>query len=237
MLDTTRRRTYWLAALFVACSAAALAIDMPVARYVGNVGIPGDLRKLFTVSEVFAHGMGVALILLAVAVLDPLSWRRLPRLACYAYGAGLCAQLAKNLLPRVRPNVCDLSTSVWQTFLAGGGQDYAQLHQLAGRDIHSYPSGHSATAVGLAFGLAWLYPRGRWLFAFFAALAVMQRIESGAHFVSDTFAGAAIACLVAATLWERRGLNQLLTPLESAGASHDVSVAREVQSNVHQHAA
>ncbi len=214
MLVETRRRTYWLAVLFATCSAAALFVDMPVARYVHHIGVPGDLRKLFTVSEVFAHGIGVALILLAVAVLDPASRRRLLRVALGTYGAGLIAQLAKLLLPRVRPNVCDLTGGVWQTFFAGGAQHYAQLHQLAGRDIQSFPSGHSATAVGLAFGLAWLYPRGRWLFVFFAILAITQRIESSAHFVSDTLAGVAIACVVAAVCWHQRGLNQLFTRFE-----------------------
>ncbi len=218
MLVETRRNTYWLAAIFAIGSAAALSVDMQIARYVANGGMPGDLRKLFTVSEVFAHGTGVALILLAVAVLDPAHRRNLARVATCAYGAGLIAQLSKQLLPRLRPNVCNLTGDVWQTFLAGGAQRYAELHQLAGRDIQSFPSGHSATAVGLAFGLAWLYPRGRWLFAFYAMLAMVQRIESGAHFVSDTFAGAAIACLVAAVLWHQRWLNQLFTRSERSSS-------------------
>ena len=209
MPERTSNRIYLLAGLLFASSAAALMIDMPVARLAANQGMPGDLRKLFSVSEVFAHGMGVALILIAVLVLDPSARRRLPRVIGCAYGAGLAAQLAKNLFPRVRPNVCDLSSTAWQTFFAGGGDRYAQLQQLTGRDIHSYPSGHSATAVGLAFGLAWLYPRGRWLFAAYALLAVMQRIESGAHFSSDTLAGAAIACLVAGACFDQRGLQRL----------------------------
>lgn len=197
MFDTAPGRSYLLAICFAVASVMASSIDMPVARFVSDSGLPGDLRKLFSVSEVFAHGMGVALILLAVIVLDPTSRRRVPRVACSAYGAGLIAQLAKLLLPRLRPHACDLSVPVWRTFFLGGGDRYAQLHGLSGREVHSFPSGHSATAVGLAFGLAWLYPRGRWLFGFYAFLAMMQRIESGAHFVSDTLAGAAIACLVA----------------------------------------
>lgn len=214
MLAKPSNRFYLLAALLLAFSVASLVIDMPVARYVSQVGMPGDLRKLFSVSEVFAHGMGVALILIAILVLDPARRRFLPRVVCCTYGAGLVAQLGKNLLPRVRPNVCDLSTTAWQTFFAGGGKQYAAFHQLSGRDIHAYPSGHSATAVGLAFGLAWLYPRGRWLFAAYAVLAIMQRIESGAHFASDTFAGAAVACLVAGVCFDRYGLHPLFTRWE-----------------------
>lgn len=199
-------------------SLAAMAIDMPVARFVNDSGMPGDLRKLFTVSEVFAHGMGVALILLAVAVLDLHRRRQLPRVAFSAYGAGLIAQLAKPLFPRLRPHVCELSADVAQTFLTGGGQRWASMEHFSARDIHSFPSGHSATAVGLAFGLAWLYPRGRWLFAFYAFLAMMQRIESGAHFVSDTLAGAAIACLVAASCWGGGKVDHMFRALEKRRA-------------------
>lgn len=214
MCCTTLGKAWMLAIFFAVCSAAALAIDMPVARYVSDVGMPGDLRKLFSVSEVFAHGMGVALILLAVLVLDREHAWALPRVVFCSYGAGLVAQLAKHPLPRLRPDVCDLSTNVWHTFLASGGAAYAHLHELTGRDIHSFPSGHSATAVGLAIGLAWLYPHGRWLFAFYALLAVTQRIESGAHFVSDTCAGAAIAFLLAAACFGYAGLNRLFSRLE-----------------------
>ncbi|MFO7907947.1 MAG: phosphatase PAP2 family protein [Planctomycetota bacterium] len=213
MCDTRRRRAYLLAISFAVASVIAGAIDMPVARFVSDSGMPGDLRKLFSVSEVFAHGMGVALILLAVVVLDPTSRRRVPRVACSAYGAGLIAQVAKLLLPRLRPHVCDLSVPVWRTFFLGGADRYVQLESLSGRDVHSFPSGHSATAVGLAFGLAWLYPRGRWLFAFYALLAMMQRVESGAHFVSDTLAGAAIACLVAALCYGDGKLDRIFKKL------------------------
>ena len=62
-------------------------------------------------------------------------------------------------------------------------------------DLHSFPSGHTATAVGLAISLD-ADPRGRWLFAVFAALASLQRMTAGAHYLSDSLFGAALACLV-----------------------------------------
>ncbi|MFW6171118.1 MAG: phosphatase PAP2 family protein, partial [Planctomycetota bacterium] len=174
-------------------------------------------------------------------VLDPKSRRRLPRVACSAYGAGLIAQLAKPLVPRLRPHVCDLSASVWRTFFLGGADQYAQLNSLSGRDVYSFPSGHSATAVGLAFGLTWLYPPGRWLFTFYAFLAMMQRIESGSHFVSDTFAGAAVACLAAAFCWGRGKLDRVFVSLERPHASSravagGAATCQDVESAGGQHA-
>ncbi len=139
-------------------------------------------------------------------------------MVCATYGAGLIAQLAKHLLPRLRPNVSDLTADVWQTFVTSSAD--SQL-PLAARDLQSYPSGHSATAFGLACGLAWLYPRGRWLFVVFAVLAMMQRIESGAHFVSDTLAGAAIASLTAGLLWQTSGLGASLAAWEAGGPQLD----------------
>ncbi len=78
MLVKTGNRYFALAAVLAALSGLALAVDMPCARFMSKMGMPGDVRKLFTVSEVFGHGMGIALILIAVAVLDPLSCANCP---------------------------------------------------------------------------------------------------------------------------------------------------------------
>jgi membrane-associated phospholipid phosphatase len=83
----------------------------------------------------------------------------------------------------------------WNRDSLGRGYGYA---------LQSLPSAHAATAVGLALALAALYPRGRWLFASFAVLAGLQRIEAQAHFASDVLAGAAVGCMVgAAWQWSR----------------------------------
>jgi hypothetical protein len=42
------------------------------------------------------------------------------------------------------------------------------------------------------------------LFFAFAALAAFQRIESSAHYVSDTLAGAAIACVIVGLCFDTR---------------------------------
>ncbi|HBE71417.1 MAG TPA: hypothetical protein DDW52_25000 [Planctomycetaceae bacterium] len=66
----------------------------------------------------------------------------------------------------------------------------------------SFPSGHSATAWGLAIGLCLAFPRASGVLVFVATLASIQRISSGAHYPSDVLAGAAIACFWATViLW------------------------------------
>jgi membrane-associated phospholipid phosphatase len=67
----------------------------------------------------------------------------------------------------------------------------------AGGAGQSFPSGHTAAAVGLALGLCWVYPKGRLLFPLLAMLVACERINDGAHFLSDTLCGAAVSSLVA----------------------------------------
>jgi membrane-associated phospholipid phosphatase len=184
---------------------AALAIDLPVARFLHDHPLPGDVRRLISLAEVFGWGGTAALIVLTAATLDPRGWRIVPRLAAGSLGAGLAADGLKLIgIARWRPAAA-LGAGLHETFA-----DWLPiLRHDVGRgafDYHlqSFPSGHAATAAGLAIGLAALYPRGRWLFAAFAALACLQRVQALAHFPSDVLAGAALACLFGATLTARR---------------------------------
>lgn len=223
MTETTRTRTVVWAVVFAVAACAALAVDVPVARWFRAGWGLGDVRKMLNLSEVFAHGFGVAMILLTIAVLDP--WKRplLLRVTACAFGAGVCAQLAKHLVPRIRPNAFDPPGDVFSSFVPWGVEAQYQAAALGRAAIQSFPSGHTATAVGLALGLSWLYPRGRWLFLAFACLAAAQRITSLAHFVSDACAAASLACLVAGCCLSERGLGQLFTRFERA---HDRSADR-----------
>jgi membrane-associated phospholipid phosphatase len=190
------------AAAVLAClAAAAFAIDLHAARWIDGGRLPGDLRRLLRLAEVFGWGGTVILIILTAAVLDPRGWRVIPRLAIGSLGAGLLADCLKVIgIERVRPNAA-LEHGVDQTF---GNWLPLLFHDTAlgayGHKFQSFPSGHSATAAGLAIGLAALYPRGRWLFAIFAGLACIQRVDALAHYPSDILAGAALGCLVGAIL-------------------------------------
>ena len=172
---------------------AALAIDIPLARWCKSPNLPGYIKKTFDLAEVFGHGSGVALILIAAWVLAPQVRRQLPRVICCAYLPGLAADGMKLFLARGRPYKTDLSTihSVWGTF-----QEWLPMFSSSSAN-QSFVSAHTATAVGLALGLGWLFPRGRWLFIGYAVLVAMQRIAGPYHFASDTLWGAAVGCLVA----------------------------------------
>jgi membrane-associated phospholipid phosphatase len=180
-------------ALFAMLGIVAMAVDMPLARFVDVGHVPDGLKKAFDLAEVFAHGYGALTILIAVWVLAPERRRGLPRVLCGWIFAGLLANVVKMTLSRRRPlKLDDLSVSVFQTF------EQWFPWTSAGSAGQAFPSGHTTTAVALAIGLAWLIPRGRWLFATFALMAAMQRMASGYHYLSDTLWGAALGWFCAA---------------------------------------
>jgi membrane-associated phospholipid phosphatase len=77
-----------------------------------------------------------------------------------------------------------------------------------GSPNQSFPSAHTATAMGLAIALMVVYPRARWLFCLAPVLVAYQRMDSGAHFLSDVLCGAAVGCIVAAITLRARWLDR-----------------------------
>lgn len=65
---------------------------------------------------------------------------------------------------------------------------------------HSFPSGHTATAVAGATVLSYLYPRLTWLFAVLAAGIAYSRLYVGVHFPLDVVGGALIGGVTALLL-------------------------------------
>jgi membrane-associated phospholipid phosphatase len=193
-----------LAALLAAAACLGLAIDLPIARYFREHPVRGELRTFFRLAEVFAQGGGVLMVIGAVVSLDRRSYRLLPRLIASAYGTGLVADLLKLLYGRMRPETIGSFASidsVSDTFcgLAVWLQAPSWTAALS-RDLQSMPSGHAATAAGLACALCRLYPRATPYFIAMAVLACCQRVLFEAHFVSDVLAGASIGVLASSLL-------------------------------------
>ena len=213
---TSSRPGVLTALALVALGFASLSIDLPVARWF-EAGQAKVADKLLQLSEVFGHGLGAVAILLTVAVLDPARRWALPRLVLASLGAGLVANGGKLLVARLRPHHAELARGAGETFLGwlplGGGRSYEQ----------GCPSAHTATAVGLAIGLAWLYPRGRWWFATLAGLVALQRVEAGAHFLSDAVWGSALGVAIGAAAVQLPSLGYLGNKLEAWARQSGVS--------------
>lgn len=203
------RNLYLLALALTLAVLPALFIDLPASQrfHALEHSGPGDLRKGLALFEAFGHGIGAATIIIAVAILDRARSRESFRLAACTYGAGIVNLFFKLLFGRSRPQTfweTEFPDRASETFHGFQRLLNLDLANLFDRGLQSFPSGHSATAAGLAVGLAWLYPQGRYLFAFLAAMTMLQRMHSGAHFPSDTLAGAAVGVLVATICCDRR---------------------------------
>lgn len=201
-----------LIGMLLLAALVTLPIDVPLARWCAAGNVPKNVHRLLEIAEDFGHGMGVGLIALAVFALDPARRRTLVRVLTAAYGAGLAADGLKIIFVRYRPREVNLhSTGALETF--DGLVGFAAGHS------HSFPSAHTATGVGLAVLLAWLYPRGRWYFAFLAALVGVQRVVVGAHFLSDVLVGAAVGVGIGwcCTGWELG--SRRFTRFEARGAT------------------
>lgn len=192
--DFSARNAPWPARLpliLLIAGLLALAVDLPLARWCLQDGVPRDLRKLLQLAEAFGHGLGIVAILFTVLILDQTQRWKAPRLAIASLGAGLLANIGKLVIARTRPHYFDFGGGISDSFTGwlplASGPSFEQ----------GCPSAHTAAAAGLAAGLTWLYPHGRTWFACLAALVALQRIEAGAHFLSDTLWGAALGVAVA----------------------------------------
>jgi membrane-associated phospholipid phosphatase len=206
----TISQLWTLAAVLGAVGVAALAIDVPVASWVRTHELPSFFRKLCGLAEVFAHGVGIAALVAVIAVLDP--WHRygIPRILAASLGAGLAANVFKLFVARLRPSHCDFDV------MDRGIHTFYDWLPLATNPSwqQGFPSSHAAVAAGLAIVLACFYPRGRWLFPAIATLACCQRVMDQAHFVSDTFWGAAVGCIFAPLCIYGSGLSEAFDRLE-----------------------
>ena len=175
-------------AVLVALGMCAFQLDAPLASWLLAGNCPKPLMVVSDVTESFGHGIGIAIIVAAIALVDARGPRYAPRLLIAAWGGGMLANLGKILVERPRPyRWAELgSPPILESF-----GEWLPLARN-GSPLQSFPSAHSACAIAFALTLASIYPRGRWLFISVAALVAMQRVIHGMHFASDVLVGAAI---------------------------------------------
>ncbi len=98
--------------------------------------------------------------------------------------SGIAANIVKPLVGRARPTLW-LHDGIY-------GFDPFTFADAAWK---SFPSGHATTVFAFAFALAFLYPRGRFLWFAYALLLSLSRIFVNAHFLSDVLAGGVLGWL------------------------------------------
>ena len=106
-------------------------------------------------------------------------------------GAGLIANLAKNIIGRARPKLFD-QVGVLDFKLFAFDPDYASL-----------PSGHATNIFALATVIGILWPRGRVLLYTVAAWIAASRVLIGQHYVTDVVLGAILGTVFPYVVRER----------------------------------
>jgi len=199
-LGNSRKRTLisstLVAAVTLLAAMIALPWDLEISQWVRLKHIPGDLRRFIHLMEIFAHTLGCVMIMSTLLWIDHKNRRKLWEASLFVLACGLLANLAKYLIPRRRPATYDMEPWSWlnSSWDAWGTP---LTESWFNESIRSFPSGHTATAVAMAIGLSYVYPRGKPLFLFMASIAALQRLIAGAHYLSDILVSIPLTLLVA----------------------------------------
>ena len=175
-------------------------VDRPLALYFH--AHDADLRAVFDLTGRLGLTYGYLIVLgLAFATLHwggALSRLRPFALSMQAFSAipaflflsiaasGIIVDLLKLIFGRPRPKL----------LFSAGIYDFTWLGLRA--DHWSFPSGHSATITALMTALWLVWPQHLLFYGLVATIVALSRVVVGAHYLSDTFAGALIAVL---TTW------------------------------------
>ncbi len=185
----------YMAAIMAMMVPVLTLVDASVAEFFQSSTVPRDVGSALELSLVFSHGTGVFLVLMAIMLLAPRMRWQVPRLATLALGGGAVATITKWFVLRPRPNNLDLayfgSDSAWLWAF-----DW-DLSEIASFDAstRAFPSANVVTATALTIGLWIMLPRGKVLFATIWIGVLLERLHTGAHFLSDACGGIAIGLL------------------------------------------
>jgi undecaprenyl-diphosphatase len=106
-------------------------------------------------------------------------------------GAGLIANIAKNIIGRARPKLFETMGPL-EFKLFAFSPDYA-----------SFPSGHATNIFAFATVIAMLWPRGRVLLYAVAVWIAASRVLIGQHYFTDVVAGAILGTVFPYIVRER----------------------------------
>lgn len=197
------------------------SIDMQVARFFRFGNTPSFLREMVQNTEPFGHGIGVVFILIVAAWLNREHLKSYAQIGAITLGAGLCTNIAKLIIGRSRPRDLDIaSIDVAQSF-----QGWFPLWNGI-EASQSFPSGHTTVAFAFAVCLSALHPQGKGIFFFLAAFVAFGRVQCGAHFPSDVFAGVAVGWTISLLALQRTSFSKLVdhVPILKSDQSTDSPV-------------
>ncbi|MGL4463264.1 MAG: phosphatase PAP2 family protein [Planctomycetia bacterium] len=155
--------------------------------YNGPNPVNGELNQLILSAKMYGQTLGIGMTIALIWTFDAKHRGRAAVLGVMLAVAGLGSAGLKASLGRERPLDAD-----GRTVFHGPDKGVSN-----GR-YQSMPSGHTATAVALSYGLARIYPAGGPLFSTLAVGVGVNRVVTVRHFLSDVVAGAWLGFMLAA---------------------------------------
>jgi len=110
-------------------------------------------------------------------------------IAITAFLSGLIVNIFKLIFARYRPVEYFEYNNYGMTWFDHG-------YRMA-----SFPSGHSATALGVAVAFSLLFPRYRYPIMVFGSLVLFSRVVVNAHYLSDVVAGGYVGVMTTVYLY------------------------------------
>ncbi len=120
-------------------------------------------------------------------------------------GAGLIANLAKNILGRARPKLFETMGAL-NFKLFAFSSDYA-----------SFPSGHATNIFAFATVISMLWPRGRVILYALAVWIAASRVFIGQHYFTDVVVGAILGTVFPYVVRERFAVRRWLFERDGHG--------------------
>jgi membrane-associated phospholipid phosphatase len=180
----------WFIPILLAAAAVCMVVERLGARTRLSLPFKGDIKRESRFLAQYGQFVCTAIIAVIVWQLDPDRGRKgrvVPTVVAVCL-ASLAAFIAKRLFGRVRPGHAQAGRFLGPAF---GHANYRE----------SFPSSHSACAVALSAGLAWMYPAAAVTFWTLAAICALLRYLLDAHWPSDVLGGMALGYACAGASW------------------------------------
>lgn len=174
--------------ILLAGTAALLLLEYRRLPSALNLPIKGDIKRESWWIQQYGQSICTPVAALLVWELDPAedATRKAVTLVVTVAATSIVCAVLKRLFGRVRPGRDPAGKFLGPSF---------RLHGVSHR--HSFPSGHTASALALTAILAAFYPHGWTTFWFLAIACAGLRYVLDAHWPSDIAAGMAVGYAVA----------------------------------------
>ena len=180
----------WVIPALLGASAVMMVIERLGVRTILRLPFKGDVKRESRFLS--QYGQFVCTILVAILVWqideDRNRKGRIVPTVVAVFVASFVAMIVKRLLGRVRPGCASAGRFLGPSWVHDNNRE-------------SFPSSHSACAMAMSAGLAWMYPNAAVTFWALALICAVLRYLLDAHWPSDVLSGLALGYASIGACW------------------------------------